>query len=273
MPTIGIPKVGRRPDILDNGKQRLDPRTNRPIFIPTLCVTMENKGAADVNVCVTIYKYERRGNKKKVPKEICTQKKTLPRKRVGPFGSMTTLVEVCCDLQFPPGQGEEYIAAWEIAGAGKCGKVRIRRANRSPKLTVAGLLRKCLNPGESYAYASVVGVGIEDMEVEKPAIEVASSLPMGWSLELPEEAPTVFPAMIKYTVNASPAAYPDEVATIKFSVVDEDGQMLDDTAIQFAAAEDTTRPFCANDYPEHFGEETVEQKTEIATSPNNCEKV
>lgn len=247
--TISRPKIGKRPDILDNGKQRINPETGKLVWIPEICVTMSTDNvAADEEVCVTIYHLERRPKRGSRPRKLCTKKAILPKKIVRPGGSMTTLIKVCCDLvrhdaTWVPEKGAEFRAAWQLKGAGPCpDAVPLKRGKRSKKLTVDKPLKLCMYSGGKIEHAAILGIGAP--ELEEPHIAVAAALPLGWTLDVSEDIPESFPAAIPLTITSRPGAFLDEEAEVSLALMDVDGFKADEVTYRFGIAPDPAAPEC-----------------------------
>lgn len=249
--TISRPRVSRRPWLLDNGKQRLNPENDRPLWIPQVCVTLTSDAAPARDVCVTIYKKVRRNGRLRLEKVCDTKKVTLQPPRVGAFGSMSLPQEVCCDLRlddgvrYVPDPGTEFVAAWDPAPAppAPCPDVPVRRDNRSRTLRVREYLDLYAYSGRKITHSALIGVGMEAMEVGRAEVQVAANLPIGWSLDLPEAQPEVFPAAVVFTIAARPGASIGENAKITFQVVDETKEVLDEVGYQVAALPDPDLPY------------------------------
>lgn len=154
---------------------------------------------------------------------------------------MTTIIEVCCDLDFVPEEGAEFIAAWNAnpPPPPPCVKVPLGRDNRSPRLRVEEVLdlysARALDEG--FRHSAIVGVGMEDAKPKAPKVLLASALPRGWELNIEAKGqPKKFPAVIPFSIMPPPGAFLDEVAEVKFRVVDKDGFELDEVSYRFHLA-------------------------------------
>jgi hypothetical protein len=239
----GKPNISRRPDILPNGEQRLNPDTKKPVWIPQICVKLENDAAPNALVCVTIYRIKRTANGGEETKVVCNRRTVVKAPVGGAFGSIWEVAEVCCDLDYVPEVGDEFYAVWDNAGPPPCGPVPagIGGPNRSDTLRVAEVLKLAMLPGEELRHSAIIGVAMADVK-GKPNVQVATMLPAGWKVQLPEKPPETFPAVLAFTVTARPGAFLNEAAEIRFRVVDKGGNLLDQVAYRFVAVPDPDRP-------------------------------
>lgn len=80
------------------------------------------------------------------------------------------------------------------------------------------------------------------INAKSPQVHVASALPKGWEVYLPEGQPESFPAVLAFSVASRPGAYADEVAEIQFRVVDKNGITLDEVGYRFFVVPDPEQP-------------------------------